>query len=164
MLPSIGPGIGGGTLTVSTILVPTKAQLAELMPSVIANLAKKLAPEDGIKLAAGKYRVQATALVHVDGYLTKSPDGEFTPTDVPIKAVLAIALKRAGIGPDRIQAFVGEIAAEAMKADKAITKELDEALEKFKEAIAKTLPKQPRKGALKIEGELKVKELEKVAA
>jgi len=147
----------------STILVPTKPQLVELMPGVLSNLAKKLAPES-LNLVAGKYRVQATAVAHVDAYLTKAEDGEYTPTDVPIKAILAIALKRAGIGPDRIKPFIAEVAALAMKADKAVTKEIDEALDLFKQGIASTLPKQPRKGAIKIEGELKLKDLQKIAA
>jgi hypothetical protein len=147
----------------SNVLVPTKAQLGELMPAVLANLAKKLAPED-VTLKAGKYRVQATAIVHVDGYLTKGEDTTYTPTDVPIKAVLAIALQRAGIAPERIKPFIAEVAALAMKADKTVTKQVDEALEKFKAGIASTLPKQPRKGALKVEGELKIKDLQKVTA
>ena len=136
------------------------------MPSIVSNLAKKKVTEDGPDIEPGSYRVQATATVQVDAFVTQGEGSEYTPTEVPIKAVLAIALKRAGIGPDRIQGFIAEIAAEAMKADKAIIKPLDDALAKFKQALVATAsgPKKPRKGALKVEGELKILDLVKAAA
>ena len=147
-------------------LAPTKAQLTELMPAIVANLAKKQVPEDGPDTPAGQYRIQARATIEVDAFVTQGEGSEYTPTEVPLKAVLAIALKRAGIGPDRIQGFIAEIAAEAMKADKAITKPLDDALAKFKGALAASAsgPKKTRKGALKVEGQLKILDLAKDAA
>ena len=144
----------------------TKAQLAGLMPSIVANLAKKQVPEDGPDIAAGRYRVQATAFVEIDAFVTQGEGSQYTPTEVPLKAVLAIAIQRAGIGPDSIQKFIAEIAAEALKADKAITKPLDDALEKFKQALATTAtgPKKTRKGAFKVEGEMKIRDLNKSEA
>jgi hypothetical protein len=107
-----------------------------------------------------------TPLGYFRPFVTQGEASEYTPTEVPLKAVLAIALKRAGIGPDRIQAFIAEIAAEALKADKAITKPLDDALEKFKQALATTAsgPKKTRKGAFKVEGEMKIRDLNKSEA
>lgn len=114
--------------------------------------------------------IEMTVTVRVDK-MTIGKDSEFTPTvAVPLKAALAIALTKAGVQADNIEAFLVECMTEALEqgklgdeAIKAHDGRVEAALETIKGLMGK-LPKQTRKGAVRLEGiALEVEALESVA-
>jgi hypothetical protein len=135
---------------------PNLDQLQELVP---ACLAKRAAGELD-ELPPGRYRVRGLATVRVDCFLSQAAPQEYTPTaKLPLKAILAVALRKAGVKRDAIAELIAKAAATALKAGDDIAQELEvteEALKVVEKQITAALPRETRKGAVKVDGEVKV--------
>jgi hypothetical protein len=150
----------------SEYLTPTKAQLAELVPLCMAKRLKDQA-ELG-DLPAGKYRVQVTLPVGIDCFVTKGEESTYTPTPkLPLKAILAFALKKAGVDKEKMAKLIADAAIEAMKAGTKIADELEVtevALRQVEEAILAKLPRSKRAGSVTVTGEVKIGQVAKAVA
>jgi hypothetical protein len=108
------------------------------------------------KLSTGKTEFHGQVILNVDVTVNKAADTEYTPTvDVPLKAVLAVALMKAGIQRTNITAHIIDAMKEAIALGEEKAEELfgltDEAEQRVAEALSK-LPKQIRSGQTNVTG------------
>lgn len=111
----------------------------------------------GLDLEPGTYPIDATVTLRVTGAVQRQKDVEYIPTtSIPLKATLALVLKRAGFQRERaIELLVGAMT-EALKAEKNgadVIGDADliaEAEKMVRERITEKLPKKKRKGATKV--------------
>jgi len=123
---------------------------------VAVAMTKKLDTEP---LPAGEYTIQGVALVKVDVTIKKAPATTYRPTcHLPLKAVLAVALRKAGVQAGNIAAVIAEAAQEALALGEKVGEELEatEAAIKQVEAMLDKLPPQKREGATRVEGSVQV--------
>ena len=127
-------------------------------PQVLAEIAIAKTRE-APKLAPGKYHVSGQAIVSIDADVSKGEPTTYTPTThLPLKAVLAIALKKAGVQKRNIEKIVLEAATEALGNGATVGEELavtERALKAVEKMLAK-LPPQTREGATKVNGTVRV--------
>jgi hypothetical protein len=109
-----------------------------------------------VKLPTGKTEFHGQVILDVDVTVNKAADTEYTPTvDVPLKAVLAVALMKAGIQKANITNHIVAAMTEAIELGEEKAEELfgltDEAEQRVAEALSK-LPKQIRSGQTNVVG------------
>ncbi len=111
---------------------------------------------DKVKLSTGKTEFHGQVILDIDVVVNKGADVEYVPTvDVPLKAVLAVALMKAGIQRENIvttiMAAMNEAIALGEKKAEALFPLTDEAEKRVHQALAK-LPKAMRAGPTTVVG------------
>jgi hypothetical protein len=76
---------------------------------------------------AGVYPVKTTLTVELDATVTKGKSENYIPTvDIPLKATLAIVLKKAGFQRENAQRIIIEAMQEALTLDKSAIESMEE--------------------------------------
>lgn len=107
----------------------------------------------GKVIEPGSYYVDREFKVHVTGTVNKGEDVEYTPTaDIPMKATLALVLKKAGIQRKNIRRILTESMQEAItmgkKGSDVISEQISdiEECEAYVKEITDALPKKTKTG------------------
>lgn len=111
------------------------------------------------KPAPGTHRVKGFLTLEVDATITKGEPNSYVPTvALPLKSILAIALRKAGVQAKNIERIVVEAATEALAfGDKVDLEATERGLEAVKGMLAK-LPLKVREGSTRVDGTARVVE------
>lgn len=113
------------------------------------------------EIPVGKFVVDEIVTLKVNANVQKLEDHQYTPTNsVPLKAVIGILLAKMGFQRERAMAILVEAITQALleekSADSALRdriSDVDLAMSRV-QSVLEALPKQTRKGALKVEGKI----------
>lgn len=106
----------------------------------------------------GEYVVSGLATVRVNVRIAKGEPTMYRPTSsLPLKGVLAVALRRAGVMRGNIARIIAEAATEALEAGEKVEglEETEEAI-KAVEKMLERLPPKSREGATRVEGDVEL--------
>ena len=128
------------------------------------SLAKML--KDTPDLPVGTVEVDETVTLKVKATIKRSKDTKYTPTvAIPLKSCLALLLAKMGFQREHASKILIDAMTEALDGNKmgeetivAYLADVDQAMERV-QAITAALPKETRKGAMKVEGIIEVVDL-----
>lgn len=119
---------------------------------------------ENLKLAPGQhgFHGRVTLDVHLD--IAKAQEVWQTPTtSIPLKAVLAIALQKAGVQRENIRDVLVDAMTEAINLEEETAEELmgvtEDAMGRVSQTL-KHLPKVPREGATTVRGDIEFLDIE----
>ena len=133
-----------------------------LQSIVIESLHKDMKDRrESTSLPQGEHEFHGQLVFQVDTTVEQRAGGLAKPTvSLPLKAILAIALKKLGIQREGMKQFITDVAFEARAMDETVTETMEEEVgEIFKEAVDKMidkLPKIPRAGNVMVASKVKL--------
>jgi hypothetical protein len=125
---------------------------------LVAAMTKAMKAEP---LLPGEYHLRGRVVVEVDCTVRKGEPQTYRPTvHLPLKAILGLALVKAGVNAGDIAFIVAEAAKEALENGREVEVALEPTEEGLKavEKLLDRLPPQTREGASKIVGNVEVVE------